>query len=234
MRINLLLCDTFPGLLPSYIQSYAEMFANLFKTADTGIETRVCYPFLGELPDTGDTKSIYLITGCNQSAYDNTPWIVTLGEWIRKAYTNKCKLVGICFGHQLIAHALGGKVVKAKQGWGTGIRESTIIDEYSANLFGDRQLSLLYNHHDQVVELPHNAIRIATSDFCINEAFRIGTQVITFQGHPEYTLPYAEHLLRNHSAGENAQTIEAALSSLKTKVHKGSGVAQWILTMMDY
>lgn len=232
MRINLLLCDTFPGLLPNDIQSYAEMFANLFKVVCHNIEIQVFYTFLGEMPNT-NKDDIFLITGCNKSAYDNDKWITGLIDWTKNAYAGQCKLVGICFGHQLIAQALGGRVEKAKNGWGAGIRESSIIDAFTADMFGDKTLSLLYNHHDQVTALPRGAIRIATSDFCVNEGFRINRQVVTFQGHPEYTTAYAEHLLRNHAQGEDPHVVENALGSLATKVHKGSGVARLILEMLD-
>lgn len=231
MKINLLLCDTFPGLLPPFINSYAEMFANLFKVACPNVETKVYYTFLGELPEMND-EDIFLITGCNQSAYDHDDWILSLIKWTQTAVASRCKLVGICFGHQLIAQALGGKVKRAINGWGTGIRESYIVDAFTAELFGDQTLSLLYNHHDQVTELPPGAIKIATSDFCENEGFRIGRQVITFQGHPEYTVPYAEHLLRNHSAGEDKHTVDEALKSLTTKVHKGPGIARLVVELM--
>lgn len=231
MKINILLCDTFPGFLPDYIQSYAEMFVNLFKSVCPTVKVSVFFTFLGEFPNPDD-EDIFLITGCNKSAYDDIPWIHKLQDWIQIAFKNRSKLIGICFGHQIIAQALGGKVERAKEGWGVGIRESHVVDAFSADLFGDKTLSLLYNHHDQVTILPPNAIRVATSDFCINEGFRIGHQVVTFQGHPEYTVPYAEHLLIHHAEGEDPRVVEQALASLQTKIHKGSSAARFILEMM--
>ena len=74
---------------------------------------------------------------------------------------------------------------------------------------------LLYNHHDQVVTLPFNAVRLATSDFCVNEAFIVGDYAIGIQGHPEYTVEYATHLLKNHSQGEDKAVVKAALASIK-------------------
>lgn len=229
MRINILLCDTFPGLLPDYIPSYIYMFTNLFDSVERGIEYNIYRAMDGELPYPDPNGGLYLITGCDQSAYDDTPWIKALLQWIVKAYEAKAKLVGICFGHQCIAQAMGGRVERAPQGWGFGIRESHVIDGEAQRYFTDGRMRLMYNHHDQVTVLPPTATLVATSDFCPVESFRIGNNILTFQGHPEYIVDYERHLLANFADNEPEQVKVKALESLNTMDHQGTIAARWIL-----
>lgn len=229
MKINILLCDTFPGLLPEYIPSYESMFIRLFDESVGGLEYHVFRTLEGELPETMSHDDVYLITGCNLSAYDDIPWINDLKAWIVRANDERVKMVGICFGHQIIAEALGGKVCKAKVGWGTGNRESRIVNEEALRYFPMGRMRLMYNHHDQVVELPQGATAFATSDFCPNEGFMIGSHVITFQGHPEYVPQYNVHLIMNFADDEPMEVRVNALKSLGAYHHDGGIVARWIV-----
>lgn len=229
MTINILLCDTFPGLLPPYIPSYASMFMRLFDSIETGLKYKVYNTMDGELPDVDTVDGLCLITGCNQSAYDDTAWIKRLLNWIVKADEAKVKLTGICFGHQCVAQALGGQVEKAPQGWGTGVRESHVVDATIKEYFPDGNLRLLYNHHDQVVALPNNAELVATSEFCPIESLRIGKHILTFQGHPEYIPEYAVHLLMDFADNEPLPIRQKALRSIGDMQHHGQTVARLLL-----
>lgn len=231
MKINILLCDTFPGLLPDYIPSYVSMFTRLFDSVSTDTTYEVYRAMDGQQPDLTDTEAVHLITGCNEAAYDDTPWIVSLLNWIRRAHEAQLKLVGICFGHQAIAQALGGRVEQAPQGWGTGIRQSDIVDEVALSHFPDGHLRLFYNHHDQVVALPSEATLMSTSAFCPVESFRIGRRILAFQGHPEYVPEYALHLLDHHAADEPAAVKDAARESIRSMRHQGEDVARWVLSL---
>jgi len=205
------------------------MFTQLFDSVESGIEYSVYRAMDGEFPEPARDRGLYLITGCNQSAYDDTPWIKALLQWITKAYNAKAKIVGICFGHQCIAQAMGGRVERAPQGWGFGIRESRVIDGEARRYFTDGRMRLMYNHHDQVTSLPPMATLVATSDFCPVESFRIGNNILTFQGHPEYMVDYERHLLANFSDDEPEQVKAKALESLDTMEHQGAIAARWIL-----
>lgn len=229
MNINILLCDTFPGLLPAYIPSYVSMFTRLFDRAAPRTAYRVFRTMDGELPADISPEELYLITGCNQSAYDETSWIKDLLRWIADAAKRDVKLVGICFGHQAIAQALGGRVEKAAAGWGVGVRESTVIDPYARRFLPGDTLRLLYNHHDQVVALPPGATLVATSAFCPVESFRVGKRVLAFQGHPEYVPEYELHLLVHFADGEPGKVKARARASLASMQHDGEAVARGIM-----
>ena len=81
-KINILLCDTFPGLLPPEIPSYASMFREMFRSVFDSIEFEVFLVMAGVLPKTLERNELYLVTGSNSSAYDNDPWILGLMQWI--------------------------------------------------------------------------------------------------------------------------------------------------------
>lgn len=227
--INILLCDTFPGLLPESIPSHEYLFVNRFHSVDPNIIFKVFRTLEGELPEHPVTDELYLITGSNNAAYDDLPWILSLQEWIQKAAKLQVPLVGICFGHQVIAQALGGRVERYVGGWGVGIREMEISDADLLPYFPNKKMRLVVNHHDQVMRLPEGAIPLATSDFCRYEGFRIGHHILTFQGHPEFTVEYERHLILNHAENEDDAVKQAALESLKTMQPQGKAVAEFLL-----
>ena len=228
-KVNILLCDTFPGLLPENIPSYESMFVKLFHSVNQNITFEVFRAQDGELPEHPAADELHLITGSNNAAYDTLPWIFDLQEWVRKAASQKVPLVGICFGHQLIAQALGGRVERFADGWGVGIRESQILDEQLRVYFPDGRLRLIVNHHDQVMQLPEGAKLLATSDFCRYEGFRIGHHILTFQGHPEFPVEYERHLILNHSENEDDTVKQRALKSLEEMEAQGENVARFLI-----
>ena len=140
--------------------------------------------------------------------------------------------MGVCFGHQVIARALGGEVRRYDGGFGAGIRASQVIDERMAPYFPGQEMRLLYSHHDQVVSLPQDAVLCATSDFCKNESFRIGHQVVTFQGHPEFTVAYSRHLLTNCCDDVDEPVRLAALQSLERLTPQGLEAARYALDLL--
>ena len=228
-KVNILMCDTYPGLLPESIPSHESMFFNLFRPINPELSFDIYRVMEGELPEQFEPETLYLIPGSNNAAYDDLPWIQALQEWIRKAASQKVPLVGICFGHQLIAQALGGRVERFAGGWGVGIRESQILDEQLRSYFPDGRLRLIVNHHDQVMQLPEGATPLATSPFCRYEGFRIGHHILTFQGHPEFPVEYERHLILNHSENEDDTVKQQALKTLEEMEPQGKVVARFLL-----
>ncbi len=234
MTVNILLCDEFEGLLPASIPSYVSMFVNLFDSVRQDMQYRVYQVHKGQLPISCPPNELYLITGSNSGVYEHKKWIRDLLEFIRWGHSLQIRLAGICFGHQAIAQALGGVVEPAlDKGWGTGIRSSHILDPQIRPYFGGETMRLHYNHHDQVVELPQEARVFASSDFCPYEGFRIHSHILTFQGHPEYTDAYNQHLLLHHSQDEEEAVRKKGLESITNQEAMSKEAARCLLSLLD-
>lgn len=140
------------------------------------------------------------------------------------------KLIGICFGHQLIAKALGGKVIKSPKGWGVGMSQNQIyqLKEWmrpSLNCF-----NLLVSHQDQVIELPTGAEILAGSDFCPNYMMQIGS-FFSVQGHPEFTKSYSRDLMVSRE--DSVNEIEFAKGMKSLELHEDDTIiAQWIVNFL--
>jgi GMP synthase-like glutamine amidotransferase len=129
---------------------YVELFGRLFGAHVPDIELRPYDVVGGELPDGPDACDGWVCTGSRHSAYDDLPWIAELLRFIRAVAGSGRPFVGICFGHQALAQALGGRVAKAEGGWGAGIRPVAVD--------GVGTLQLHFMHQDQVVELPDGGV----------------------------------------------------------------------------
>ena len=137
-------------------------------------------------PPSIDTCDAYIITGSPSGAYESDPWISRLQEFIREAHAAGKKLVGICFGHQVLAQALGGHVEKSEKGFGFGTREFVVSAEKPWMSDYKPSCRLYFSHQDQVMTLPTNAELLAGDEFCPNGMYAIGDQVLGVQGHPEF------------------------------------------------
>lgn len=160
----------------------------------------------------------WLISGSPASVYDDLAWIPTAEELVRDALATETPLVGICFGHQLVAQALGGRVEKAATGWGIGARRYRTVSE-RAPVAGSTT-TLLASHQDQVVAAPPDAEVWSTSDYCPIAGLHVGERMWTVQGHPEYTprLVAALYESRRERIGDAAvdaaqRTLDAPLSN---------------------
>ena len=232
IRVNILLCDTFPGRLPDFIPNYESLFMNLFAAVGERVTYRIFQTWQGELPSVIHTDELYLVPGSLDSVYDDKPWIVDLLKWIEQAFGRGAKMMGVCFGHQAIARALGGEVRRYEGGYGAGVRASQVIEEMMQPYFPGHEMRLLYSHHDQVISLPQDAVLCATSSFCKNETYRIGNQVITFQGHPEFTVAYSRHLLLNCCDDEDETLRREALQSLENLTPQGEVAVRFALDLL--
>lgn len=160
----------------------------------------------GELPDSVHDAEGWLITGSKHGAYDNLPWIKPLEKFLVEAYQASVPIVGICFGHQILAQALGGKVEKFDGGWSVG------RVEYQLDDLGEK-VPLYAWHQDQVTEPPPDAEIAGSTDFCRYAALSYGNRAYTIQPHPEFTPGYIAELLETR---REALPVDIAATAEKT------------------
>ncbi len=196
----------------------------------TLIEYRVTQ---GEYPSDLHACDAYLITGSPQGVYDPDPWIATLAGFIRRSYAAGQKLVGICFGHQLLAHALGGHTEKSAHGWGMGLRPFDIFAAPPWMKPPLAQSQLYFCHQDQVVRLPAKAQRLASHMACPNAIFVIGEQVLGIQGHPEFSPAYMASLIGVLAPTAGEVVAAQASASLQRGEPDATTVAQWVVNFLQ-
>lgn len=218
MRIGLLETDVLYDDLIKQYGSYGLMFEQYFTQLEyASLELEFVYYQVqqGELPLFLDECDAYVITGSKAGAYEDHAWIEPLSKWIVEADKAQAKVLGVCFGHQIIAQALGGTVEKSDKGWGLGVRSLlTIADSPFAQPL-PKYLDLIYSHKDQVVKLPATAHNFISDDFCPYAGFTIGQHIVTFQGHPEFTAQYSERLFTRRAKDIGEPTFGNAIKSLR-------------------
>ena len=195
MKIGILAPGITPDALLDQYGSYADMCRNLLLVSGANVEYRVYQVFEGELPEDHQECDAWLITGSRYSAYDDLPWIEPLKQLIRDIHRAGQPLAGICFGHQIMAEALGGKVERYSGGWGVGIHEYGLTPQARAEL-GLESLHLNAVHQDQIVQLPAGAEVLASSGFCQYAVVRYAPNMVSLQAHPEFSMAFESDLLR--------------------------------------
>jgi len=229
MKIGILNTDVLAQSLVKNHGDYPFMFERLLGAADNSLSFQSWDITRGNFPEELDSCSGYLVTGSKASVYDfdHVPWLGKLESFLQRLHGEKRKVVGICFGHQLVAQALGGKTEKSDKGWGVGVAQARVIRQspWMAPLL--EEYRLLVSHQDQVTRLPPNAQLLASSEFCPNAAFSLEEHILCFQGHPEFTKAYSRDLLglRREVLGE--ETYRRALNTLASPVDSPV-IAKWI------
>ena len=170
----------------------------------------------GEFPQSPDEADGWLISGSRHGAYEDHPWIPPLENFVRDAYVQDVPLVGICFGHQIMAQALGGRVEKFAGGWAVGLTEYRIEDRsYALNAW----------HQDQVVEVPPDATVIGESDFCENAALAYKGKAFSVQPHPEFDADVIAKMLEYRAPGLVPDDRIAAAGASITRPDDNRGMA---------
>ncbi|PQO23521.1 glutamine amidotransferase [Rhodobacteraceae bacterium WD3A24] len=190
MLIGILQTGHAPDGLRARHGDYDDMFARLL--AGRGLSFRTWRVVDGELPEGVHAAEGWLITGSRHGAYEDHPWIAPLEAFIRSAGTAGVPMVGICFGHQIMAQALGGTVEKYSGGWAVGPQSYAIEGE---------MLSLNAWHQDQVTAPPPEGRVIATNDFCRYAGFAFGAWGLSLQAHPEFDDAFIEGLIETRGRG---------------------------------
>ena len=228
LLVHIIICDQMRKILPhpQHGSSYAELFRRLLSSAAARAQLTLAFDEwdavqqrLPPLPDpqADHTRELFVISGSQSDAFGRDAWIEGLRVFVRQAFARGARFMGVCFGHQVIAHALGGCVERGPAGfWGAGVRELALCDPLVRELAGQERLKLCVVHYDMVTRLPPGATLVGTSTTCPVESYRIGRQVLTFQGHPEITPDFLAHYIKHLCAHEPADAVARAMDTLKT------------------
>jgi GMP synthase-like glutamine amidotransferase len=219
MKLAILETGHPPGDLESRFGSYPAMFARLlgpeFEVESFDVQA-------GALPDPA-AHHAYLITGSPAGVYDPLPWIDPLMQFIRE--TKCARMIGVCFGHQVMAEALGGKVEKSDKGFGAGLHRYQLLRR-EPWIDGDAAVAVPASHQDQVIIQPPNTDVVAASDFTPYAALAWRDRpVISFQFHPEFAPEFAKALIEQRY--DRVPNPDAAIASLNAP-NDNARVGGWI------
>jgi len=177
----------------------------------------------GAFPDGPGDADAWLVTGSRHGAYEDHDWIPPLEDLIRAIHAAAKPLIGICFGHQIVAQALGGRVEKFVGGWAVGRRAYRV---------GGREIALNAWHQDQVVALPPGATVLGSNEFTCNAMLAIGPRVLTLQPHPEFPAGVVELLIEHRSRTVPAPLLERARNALADPADN-TLVHDWIAAVIE-
>lgn len=236
MKIGLLNTYHWDGIADGYQSRYKDLWRDYFKSILPGDwQIEIFEVGQGHFPSDVNTCDGWLITGSGKSCYEEDPWITQLRDLVIAIDAAKVPLVGICFGHQMIAHALGGHVERSSKGFGAGVRQfefiemptwyhmktssetSTIQKPSNENHKWHKNCRLLFSHQDQVITLPETAICYASDDFCPIQSFGMGRHIFTLQGHPEFTVEFAQMRLNTNREHLDEAFFNKTIASLSDK-----------------
>jgi len=220
MKIGILETGSPPGKLAEQFGDYPAMFSRLlgpeFEVQSFDLQA-------GELPSDSDAYPAYLITGSPAGVYEMLPWIDPLCSFIRSA--GNSRMVGVCFGHQVMAEALGGRVEKSDKGWGAGLHRYEVIRR-EPWMDGEDSVAIPASHQDQVVVQPPHTDVIARSGFTPYAALAwTNRPSISFQFHPEFSPEFAKALIEKRY--DIVPEPDAAIASLDAP-NDNARVAGWI------
>lgn len=203
MKLGILQAGHSADELRDVLGDYADLFKSML--GDFGFDFAVYDVVDNHFPSSPNDADAWLITGSKHGAYEDHNWIPPLEDLIREIDQQKLPLVGICFGHQIIAQALGGKVEKFSGGWAVGHTEYT---------FKGQPVSLNAWHQDQVVQLPQGAKVLGSNAHCQNAMISYGDHIFTVQAHPEFSAAVVDGLATYRSATVPPELVEKARSKM--------------------
>ena len=195
MKIGILLVGRASEDLVDEYGTYAEMLIALINTEEQVFEFKTFNILDDEFPKDHLECDGWIVTGSPHGVYEDHSWIPTVSQLINNIYEANLPIFGVCFGHQLIAQALGGHVEKSEKGWGLGLHTYQVNNkpDYMSNL--SEEVTLNICHQDQVLRPPQGATVYAKSEFCENAGFYIKDKVLTMQAHPEFLVDFTKALL---------------------------------------
>lgn len=233
MKLTIIETGLAPVAIRDQFPDYPEMFRRMFDAVDAGITCETVSIVKGApLPDARAAGAV-LYTGSPAGVYEDHPWMGPLMDFIREAAAARTPQVGICFGHQAMAEALGGKVEKSEKGWGVGRHRYDILSAPGWAGQAPPAMGIAVSHQDQVVIRPEDADIIARSDFTEYAGLSYRNfPAISFQCHPEFEPGFAAALYgARRGASLPEEVADAAVASLEGACDRRF-LAAWIASFL--
>jgi len=219
LTLGVLLCDSVDPERLHIDGDYPAIFTNLFRDhSPDGIEVSLRFYDVttGQYPDQLHECDGYLTNGASASVYDVDPWIAKFANFVRQLHAEQVNLFAICFGHQMIAHAFGGRVEQSERGWGVGVHEITLTNHEPWMIPAAASFKIVCSHQDQVTKLPAGAKVLASTSHCPVSLFRYGA-LVGIQGHPEFSIAYGRALMESRAEVIPIETRNTASESFALK-----------------
>ena len=221
-----------PAVVDTYV-SYGAMTEKMFEAAGVPWRFERFNTTRGEYPDDFDAYDAVLLTGSRADSFSDEPWVRALRGHVSELLERRKPLLGICFGHQLIAYCLGAPVGRAPNGWGMGRMDYDWVGARPLKPgTTDATLSLLASHQDQVLALPVGATLQARSAFCPIAAYSVDDRVFCIQPHPEFVPDYSAWILQKRSDSVAADRRERVRADLALP-HAGLDVARYMQAFIE-
>lgn len=231
MKIGILQTGKVPEDLADRFGEYTAMFRDLLAKAGAGLTFQDWAVVDGDVPPDPRACDAWLITGSRYGVYDPEPWIEPLKDFLRTVRAAGVPLIGICFGHQIMAEAFGGHAIKSGKGWGAGVHRYTVRQRPGWLRSAGDEITMYAMHQDQVVALPEDATVLAGSDFCPMALVCYGDveapEAISIQPHPEFPDDYARALIDVRGEVMGAERAADARASFGPAVDRDA-FARWV------
>jgi len=232
VKIALLQCDHVAEALQPAHGDIPDLFKNLFDRVAPEVSLDVFNVTIGEYPDSVNDYDGFISSGARYSVYDNDLWILRFKEFVRELYDHNRKFVGICFGHQMMAEALGGKCEKSDQGWGVGIKAVKIHQKMPWMQPELDSYRMIVSHADQVIKIPENSVVLGGNSHCPCSIYTVGDNFLGIQAHPEFTVAFEKDIMDIRKDRIGQQAIDAAIPTLNEKTDEAV-VTRWIVQFIQ-
>jgi len=215
MKVGLLECDHVRDELRHIAGDYRDMFPALFSDIAPEWEFEFYDVCNSDFPESVEECDVYICTGSKSSVYDHEPWINHLKRFVVEIYKSSKVYIGVCFGHQMLGEALGGRVEKAAVGWSVGVHRFEVLYRENWMQPFTNAFNLLMMCQDQVVDLPPSGTLLAQTADCPIGMFRVGSRMLGIQAHPEFPKAYNQALMELRLDRIGANKVELGIASLE-------------------